>query len=81
MLFYLKLKGPAKKRKMQEDLQNFKFPTAINRISFDLNHIKKWKATEYRVFFLYLAIPLLKGMLPPKYYWNLCALIYGIFFK
>ena len=71
-------KGQDKKRKMQNELHAYKFPTAINRISFDLSHYKKWKATEYRVFFLYLALPLLKGLLPAKYYWNLSALIYGI---
>jgi hypothetical protein len=74
------LKGPAKRKDLQEILKKFSYPTSINRISFDLSHIKKWKATEYRVFFLYLALPLLKGMLPSKHYWNLCALIYGIHF-
>ncbi len=49
----------------------------IKRLSFDLNNLKKWKASEIRNFFLYLSIPVLKDFLLPKYLWNLSCLVYG----
>ena len=55
-----------------------KFPQSINRNNFDLIHFRSWKATEYRVFFLYMAVPLLKDELMPKYFWNLCSIVFAI---
>ena len=64
--------------KIQQRIELVRFPGQVNRISFDLQHWKQWKASEYRVFFLYLSLKVLKGILGTKYYRNLCCLVYAI---
>ena len=58
------------------------FEQKVNLILISIKSQSYKKAESIRVpclLFIYLALPILKDVLPPKYYWNLCALIYGIF--
>ena len=75
----LVLLGKLKTRKeIQDRIDSFKFPQNVNRVRFDIAHFKQWKASEFRVFFLYLSIPCLKNILPTIFYRNLCCLVFGM---
>ena len=63
--------------RIQHDISRFAFPISVNRKRFELKHWKQWKASELRTFFFYMVIPLLKEYLRPKYFWNLCTLVFG----
>ena len=65
--------------KIQESINGFSLPATINRKNFDIYRFSKWKASEYRTFFLYMAVPILKEFLKPKYFWNLACIVFGIF--
>ena len=67
-------------KKIQKAIDKFAFPISINRTRFDLKHWKQWKASEFRTFFFYMAVPILKDYLKPKYFWNLCILVFGNIF-
>lgn len=62
---------------MQKRIDKFAFPNSINRTKFDLNHVAKWKASEFRTFFLYMSLTVMKDILKAEHYWNLACLVYG----
>ncbi|RNA06260.1 hypothetical protein BpHYR1_004370 [Brachionus plicatilis] len=66
------------KKKLESELKKFIFPHTTNRLNFDFKSVKTWKANEYRTFFLYICLPLLKNILKPKFYWNIACLIYEL---
>ena len=70
---------PSNIRKIQELLNNIELPHNINRKDFQINKILTWKASEYRTFFLYLALPVLKTVMlaRPTQYLNMCCFVYG----
>ena len=53
-----------KRNVLQRKINEFLTPTDITRIDFNLNHYGNWKASEYRTFYLYIALPLLKDEIP-----------------
>lgn len=55
----------------------YKFPHSINRNTFDLDYYNTWKAIEFKNFFFYMALPILKDILLSQVYWNLVCLVYG----
>ena len=66
-----------KRNLLQRKINQFFIPTEINRIDFNLNHYGNWKASEYRTFYLYIALPLFKDEIPSVNFWNLMCLVYG----
>jgi len=53
---------------------------SVQRRDFCLKNFKHWKATEYKNFFFYIAIPLLDQHLEKKYIFNLYCLVLGKIF-
>jgi hypothetical protein len=66
-----------KRNLLQRKINQFFIPTDITRIDFNLNHYGNWKASEYRTFYLYIALPLFKDEIPSVNFWNLMCLVYG----
>ena len=63
--------------RVQMQINECKMPLSVTRKTFNLEKISNWKATEYKNFFFYLAIPLLHDILPKKYLFNLYCLVSG----
>jgi hypothetical protein len=60
---------------------NVKFPSSVQRRDFNLKNFSNWKATEYKNFFFYIAIPILNEFLSTNYIFNIYCLVLGIIFK
>ena len=58
-------------------IANVKFPSSVQRRDFNLKSFSNWKATEYKNFFFYIAIPILNEFLSTKYIFNLYCLVLG----
>lgn len=56
------------RNEISEYLINCKLPSEIHRKMRSLSEIKRWKATEFRAFLLYVSVVVLKRFLRPKYY-------------
>ena len=52
-------------------------PHTINRKSFLISDIQRWKASEIKNFFFYVALPILKSYLPVSNFLNLACIIFG----
>ena len=52
----------------------FYVPVEFERKCRSLDELDHWKATEYRLFLLYLGIVLLQDVLPTEYYIHFCSL-------
>ena len=65
------------KNKMQKIIDEIHLPHFINRRRFNLNNIFTWKASEFKTFFFYLCVPVLKDFLDYKYICSVSFLIYG----
>ena len=70
---------PARRALIQAEIDKLIIPNDLNRKSFSLKHSANWKAAEYRDFFLYLALPILKDFLDPIQWWSLACFVYGNF--
>ena len=66
-----------KKREIQSKIDLFQFPSAVNRISFNLQKFANWKSAEYRVFFKYMSLHVFKKYLSSPYFYSLTCLVYG----
>lgn len=62
--------------KRLNDLAN-KFPYEFNRKCRGLDFLKKWKATEFRTFVLYIGVVVLKDVIDPDVYFNFLLLHIG----
>jgi hypothetical protein len=62
-----------------QDIVNLtKWPHTITRRDFNLKNIETWKASEYKNFFFYLAVPILYNFLPYEYIESLFSLVKAI---
>ncbi|MCH9716718.1 MAG: hypothetical protein K0U52_06490, partial [Gammaproteobacteria bacterium] len=55
-----------------------KLPHDFRRSTRSIDSIKQWKASEFRVYLLYLAVPVMKEFLPAKYVYHLSLLVLSI---
>lgn len=60
-------------------LLKIKPPVEITRIPRSVNERKFWKASEWRAFLLFYALPVLKGILPARFWNHLFLLVFGIY--
>lgn len=67
------------KTEIENRMQQIKPPNRITRLPRPFSDIANWKATEFRNFLLYYAVPTLHGILPETYFNHLSCLIYAIF--
>ena len=60
-------------------VKNIDLPHFIQRLLLDSNvNLCYWKASLGRNFFLYIILPVLRGLLPDAYFDNLCMLVEGV---
>lgn len=60
-------------------LLKIKPPVEITRTPRSVNERKFWKASEWRAFLLFYALPVLKGILPARFWNHLFLLVFGIY--
>lgn len=69
-------------RKLEKKLTFFKNFTPVEFRSARLksfNHLSKWKAAEMRLFILYNAVPLFRGVVEEKIFVRLCYIVVALF--
>lgn len=54
-------------------------PTEITKVQRSIKARKFWKASEWRSFLLFYALPALKGILPRKYWNHLFLLVFAVY--
>lgn len=68
-----------KTKKNNERLERFNLPHFVQRTFLDVDtSLCFWKASLCRTFLLYIVIILMNGIMPAKYFLNLCMLVEGI---
>ena len=72
------IKEPNKVKDLQQRIVSIKLPQSVHRRNFDLRHVANWKASEFKNFFFYIAIPCLDIFMDKLYIFNLYCLILGI---
>ncbi|XP_034143075.1 uncharacterized protein LOC117592904 [Esox lucius] len=60
-------------------LAKIKPPIEITRTPRSITERKFWKASEWRAFLLFYALPVLKGILPARFWNHLFLLVFGIY--
>ena len=55
-----------------------KLPHDFRRSTRSIDTVKYWKASELRVFLLFLSLPLLKNYLPSQYVYHLSLLVFSV---
>lgn len=65
---------PNRKRIIDERLTSIRTPTKLARRTRSVNNHADWKATEWRNWILFYALPCLQGVLPEPYYQHLALL-------
>ncbi|XP_062841554.1 uncharacterized protein LOC134300980 [Trichomycterus rosablanca] len=60
-------------------LVKIKPPVEITRTPRSMSERKFWKASEWRAFLLFYALPVLKGILPARFWNHLFLLVFGIY--
>ncbi|XP_063064685.1 uncharacterized protein LOC134456944 [Engraulis encrasicolus] len=65
--------------RIDEQLLAIKPPVELTRVPRAVKERKFWKASEWRSFLLFYALPVLSGILPKKYLNNLFLLVFGIY--
>ncbi|XP_038150334.1 uncharacterized protein LOC119789497 isoform X2 [Cyprinodon tularosa] len=60
-------------------LAKIKPPVEITRTTRSLSERKFWKASEWRAFLLFYSLPVLKGILPARFWNHLFLLVFGIY--
>ena len=64
--------------KVNKRLKNLKLPHFVQRLPEDVTKLHFWKATLLRNFLLYFSKVVMKGVMKPDYFNNLCQLVDGI---
>jgi hypothetical protein len=67
------------KKSFDDHLTSIKLPSEFHRQPRSIEHLKRWKATEFRQFILYLAPVVMKNILPASQYDLMMALHVGTF--
>nr|XP_055061257.1 uncharacterized protein LOC129444550 [Misgurnus anguillicaudatus] len=65
--------------KIDEVLTKISPPTEITRVPRSMQERKFWKASEWRLFLLFYALPVLNGILPRKYWNHLFLLVFAVY--
>lgn len=60
-------------------LVKIKPPVEITRTPRSLTERKFWKASEWRAFLLFYSLPVLKGLLPARFWNHLFLLVFGVY--
>ena len=66
--------------KIQVQMDNIKFPHTVDRKYLKITNFNQWKASEVKLFFFYVGLPILKHYLKAKYVLNLSCIVHGILF-
>nr|XP_020441759.1 uncharacterized protein LOC109951534 [Monopterus albus] len=66
-------------RNEKDHFEKIKPPVEITRTPRSLSERKFWKASEWRAFLLFYALPILKGILPVRFWNNLFLLVFSIY--
>ena len=60
-------------------IENCKLPKTVLRRDFNIKKISRWKASEYKNFFFYIAVPVFDKFLKKDMLLNLYLLVAGNF--
>lgn len=71
---------PSKCQRVTARLLRLRPPQFFTRLPRTLDDRSMWKASEWKWWLLFYAIPCLDGILERKYHEHLCLLVNGIFF-
>ena len=70
--------SPSKKALINERLQNFLPPKCVTRSPRDIDQYNLWKASEWRSWIIWYALPCLQDLIPKKYITHLALLVSAI---
>ena len=68
-----------KTEQIDKVLKKISPPTEITRVPRSMRERKFWKASEWRSFLLFYALPVLNGILPRKYWNHLFLLVFAVY--
>lgn len=64
---------------IDERLQNVRLPNFVQCGVRTLSNLSLWKGQHMKIFLLYLALPVLEGILPTEYYNNFAAFVHCLY--
>ena len=71
--------GPKEQQAISKTLLSIKPPVEVTRTPRSLDDRKYWKASEWRSFLLFYALPILSGVLKKRYWNHLFLLVFSVY--